>query len=232
MKTSNKLILATLLVTTLTVIPFYLSHTFKKEVSETDNQNTFDSKNNDYNFENYVNQLENEVWQGLKELNISKESCLAKIKEIKATQSQDDALKNNPMISGVLSPNIITFAQSVISGCGINPDIVKIVSTNDPSPAFVDEYKILYINETELKSYSADAAQWVIAHECQHLIHDDINLRLAVHALLPQEFKNAWGQGNPDAPLNKLLLFSEIRADIGAALAQEKFALGYCEFAK
>lgn len=182
-------------------------------------------------FASYINSLEQETWKSLEKVGISKDEIYKKVNEYDQMhmeyyhKNQNHTRKKKPV-----SVRIKKLVTSLIDYFKVDTPKIDLIATSDPnlSPATAINDAI-FINEEEFCAFSADAQEYIISHELQHIINKDPFALYAVdQALL--ERKMELHENNPDFVSNQFSRFCETRADIAAATAQVKIAHGFVEF--
>lgn len=122
--------------------------------------------------------------------------------------------------------------QSLISTLlqenGMNPQEISLVVWDQLSEgaAFGN---VLFINEQALYQLSPASRMFVIAHEIQHFLNKDTEVRYALERLLNRDNLDGFPYNDP---INQLHRLQESRADIGACLQQSACADGCVNYCK
>jgi hypothetical protein len=168
-----------------------------------------------------LEQQEAALWQKLNLIGITQKEC-EKIEKISA-----NTLDCNEKSSGKsLSEKTFKVIFSVLKDLGIDPNTIRILSTNDHAAASALE-TVLFINEQLLNELSQPAQKFVIAHELFHIINKDALRTYSLSKLAgkdPQELFRTI-----DNPVSEYFRFQEQRADTQAASINKDYAQGYVD---
>ncbi len=178
-----------------------------------------------------VDSLEQKTWKSLEKVGISKDEIYKKVNEYDQMhmeyyqKNQTSAPKKK-----TVSARVKKIVTSLIDYFKVDAPKIDLIATSDPnlSPATAINDAI-YINEEEFCDFSADAQEYIIAHELQHIINRDPFALYAVDQALTER-KIELDENNPDFVSNQFSRFCETRADIGAATSKPEIAHGFVEF--
>lgn len=177
----------------------------------------------------YLEAQEQKLWKNLNSYGLDKDMCNTLKKQY--VQKRSPKAYKSPKIS----QETHTIINGVLSDFNINPQTVIVLDFDDSSPAAANDNTLL-INESLLKRYPADAQLFIIAHELQHMLYEDIAMQEAMEKSLEEIEKTFKDRPlNPTSssyPLNQYSRFREERADICAAMKDKKYAHGYVSFMK
>jgi Zn-dependent protease with chaperone function len=194
--------------------------------------NQFGTKKTIHNkFTSQVDSLEQQTWQSLEKVGISKDEIYKKVNEYDQMHMEYyQKNQNSPPKKKPVSARVKKLVTSLIDYFKVDAPKIDLIATSDPnlSPATAINDAI-FINEEEFFSFSTDAQEYIISHELQHIINRDPFALYAVdQALL--ERKIELDENNPDFVSNQFSRFCETRADIGAATSKPETAHGFVEF--
>lgn len=162
---------------------------------------------------------ENELWTMLAEKNISKERCLQE-QEAFRNRYQNNLPKDG---SKALPREMVDMIYSVSAECGINPEKLIIVERDmNQCPAASDDF-VLYVNLYWMNTYPRPVQEFIIAHECSHMIFKDPSLQTVLEEKIQQKDPALW---------REYLLFCEERADAIASIRHPKYAQAGIEYAQ
>lgn len=217
-KQSIFLILATIILGTAGF--FYITHTSVSQKSIAPQYNTWQEARQAWLA--YLDALENELWQELASLGISKEFYNEKY-----AKDFNMYFKNeSPFSTEPVSQQTKEFTQSILKYYGVNPSSIGIYAFNDPSPAIATD-KFIYINEKVFNTLAQSSKKFVIAHEIQHCIHQDNSRLFTLEKILGKTVEELAKEDNPNHILLKFSRFIEHRADLKAALHDNTIVEAY-----
>ena len=216
--TTNKIVTPSQEATTEAIKPELLSKLAIDILQET-------ASKNDYLV--FLKKEEVRIWETLKQdINISLTEC-NDIKEKwhtyyeKDSRELQDVNKNLPP----LSQEIVAIVHAVMNDFSIDHNTITILPFEDYCPAAADDYS-LFINESLFTLLTPAAQKFCIAHELQHFLNKDDSTNYVLLQHYTEEKENV-----PfDHPLNQISRLQELRADLGAALKNDEYALGFKEF--
>ena len=173
---------------------------------------------NDYYKDRFASQ-EAELWEKLTtEKNVSKAQCLQE-QEAFRKRYQKNLPKNG---SKALPRETLDMIHSVTAECGISPEKLIIVERDmNQCPAASDDF-VLYVNLYWLSTYPRPVQEFIIAHECSHMICKDPSLQTVLTDHISES----------DPLWREYLLFCETRADIMASIRHSKYAQAGIEYSQ
>lgn len=183
------------------------------------------------NFKDYfvqqLKQEEEEIWQALAQMGITKERYEREYNQRYANYLKSDV----PFSTKPVSPETRAFVQQILQKEGINPAHIGIYQFNDFSPAAATD-NFIYVCENAFNKLSHAGKEFVICHEVQHMLHKDNSNRFILEEMVGKETGQLAKEGNKNHPLLRLSRFKERRADIRVALRNPNLSHAYVCFAK
>lgn len=172
-------------------------------------------------FSTYLKKREDEVWQELEKLGITKQ----KLKDARSQYYQDYVKADMPPSKKKVDEEVKRLILDVFQEFDADHKKIQIISHPILAPIATTD-KIILVNEEILKKLSEKAQRFVIAHEIQHIINQDSSTDYLVDKLLPQE-QQVEGFAHP---AHQFSCFREERADIQTALKSPQWAEYYLTF--
>ena len=187
-------------------------------------ESTEEKKSARNHFKNYLKQQEDTAWKELEKSGITRNKFEQAKSEL---QEEFHALDTPPADSQPVSAETESIIKEVLKEFGRNADDISIVSHDIQAPIAASD-KILFVNEKIFNQFSLESQRFVIAHEIQHMLHQDTATTFTINKLR----NNDEPITDPDHPVNRFSRFREERADIETALTSKHWAENYETFAK
>ncbi|MEX0940602.1 MAG: hypothetical protein WDZ41_04545 [Candidatus Babeliales bacterium] len=169
--------------------------------------------------------LEENTWKGLEPYGISKEKCVESQKTEYEQYLQESKPKNIEPISDITKKVI----QPILTEFGLDANF-PLIKSDRYLAAAIDHW--IYIDESQFLALPKNVQSFVIAHEIQHVLHQDHSTISFMKNLLPENEKYIpKNQLNYDHPYLAYCRFTEMRADILVATKNTQWAERYHEFA-
>ncbi len=176
-----------------------------------------------------LQQEDQRLWKELERCGVDKAACISyktkyrnEYKQIRK-EFEDKALKKP------ISKKTLQTIYRIFDEFNIDKNAIAIIPFNNPGcPAGATDHQLL-IDERQLLQFPEEAQDYTIAHEVQHIVHQDDSTSFALENLLnltEEDFDN------PNHIFNKRSRFEEKRADALASLKKAKYARGNILFMK
>ncbi len=172
------------------------------------------------NYIDYLKDYEDKAWRALNDVGIKVQECekhksiyIDDLKEEVRAQAKDQ-----------VSPKTETIVRTVLDDFGVNQNRISVIPINHHCCAGATEFGV-YVNELRFNTLTPDEQYFVIGHEIQHVIHEDGSTKYAMKQCDNQKTKEELQHA-----LNMYSRFTEERADIKAALKNERYARGYVAY--
>lgn len=122
-----------------------------------------------------------------------------------------------------LSESIVSLVKNTAQDFELNADLMTICAYKNEAPAAATDTAMM-INENALGLYKKDVQTFIIAHELQHMIHQDYYVKCLIKNIIKDK-KIDWQQIEPF--YNNYVRFTELRADLKAAIKNFDYAIAY-----
>ncbi|HEX2978084.1 MAG TPA: hypothetical protein VHO47_03115 [Candidatus Babeliales bacterium] len=164
---------------------------------------------------------ENYCWKRFEAIGIYRNSI--QVPYLKEAQNYQ-TIFDSPKID--LPQETLTLIYRVMNDFGINPRSISIVGSNNPFAITARDFAI-FINKEYFFRYSTKAQLFLVAHEMQHIIYKDNSF---CHFLTNAVKNGKLNEIRHDGALYTYLRFTELRADVKAAIFSKEYAQGYVAF--
>ncbi len=125
----------------------------------------------------------------------------------------------------LISADTVQLIKDIMAEFNVDSTQVEMIPWNIEIPASSTD-SIIFVNESMFKKLSPEGQQFIIGHELIHLIHHDHSTRYFIRNSTP--YKPITDQKNN--PLNKLIQFQELRADILSCMKGKEYTEGNAYF--
>ncbi len=166
---------------------------------------------------------EQQLWKELERLKITKRMISlcqkARMHEYSTCRKEIE----NSATKKPLSQSLLELIKKVFKHYAVDIKSVAIIGYSDTKQVIIATDFQLFINEDEFLKFHPAAQEFLIAHEIQHIVHNDDSVRYFIYNQLsptPEQMND------PEYIVNRFYRFQEKRADMLAAIHDPHYAQG------